>query len=158
MKAALAAIVAAVAVVGIGAITTTSMRDRDAAERTLATELDIPTEGCVEPMLTNPVALKRSFHVNCASVDAGTAVTDVLVPMDGGTSGNPMPASTVYVAPVASSSVKVRVGSSDVTASTGFQVGTSARDGAGVSMDAKGPIRCKSEGAAQKVDVIVGVQ
>lgn len=107
----------------------------------------------IGPMLDTPVGIKQDFRVNC-----GTSATDLLVPMDGGTAGYPMPASAVYVAPTAGSTVLVRVGTTDVTTSTGFQIGTDARDGVGVSLDAKGPLRCISEGAAQQVDVIVGRQ
>jgi hypothetical protein len=65
-------------------------------------------------------------------------------------------ADTIYVAPTSGSAVTVRVGPRDVTSSTGFIVGTGARDGVGVSLDAKGNVFCTSTGAAQDVDVVTG--
>lgn len=111
----------------------------------------------VGPMLANPVVIQQDYRVSCGTVDGGAA-TDCAVPMDGGSAANPVKGESWYIAPIAGSSVNVRVGTTDVTSSTGFEVGASGRDGAGISMDARGPIRCKSEGAAQQVDVIVGRQ
>lgn len=107
----------------------------------------------VGPRLASPVKLRRSFKINCGTVDGGAAV-ECGVPLDGGTAGQPVPASSIYVAPNAGSTVKVRVGASDVSSSTGFQVGTGARDGVGVTVDAAG-CWCKSEGAAQAADVVL---
>jgi len=106
----------------------------------------------IGPRLSAPVKLRRSYRINCSSVDAGSTVADCLIPVDGGVTVGP--ASSVYVAPTAGSSVKVRVGSADVTSATGFEVGTGARDGVGVTVDAAG-CWCKSEGAAQAADVVV---
>ncbi len=108
----------------------------------------------VGPQLSAPIKLRKSFRILCSSVDAGTTTTECGVPVDGGTAGYPIPASSIYIAPAAASSVKVRVGSADVTSATGFEVGTGARDGVGVTVDATG-CWCKSEGAAQAADVVV---
>lgn len=106
--------------------------------------------------MDQPVVGRGQFRVNCASVDAGVTDTDALIPMDGGVAE--VATDSVYIAPIVGSSVKVRVGfgANGLGAGTlGWEVGSSARDGAGVSLDAKNA-RCKSEGAAQQVDVIYG--
>jgi hypothetical protein len=146
--------VAMVAIVAITLITAWA-KDTSRAERALVTE--------VGPMLDGPVNLNRSFRVNCASATA----TNVLVPMDGGSSAYPVPASSIYVAPcefdndggpaTCTTQRDVRVGSSAVTINTGFDVGAGGRDGPGISMDAKGAW-CAGVGGAQQVDVVVGVK
>lgn len=107
----------------------------------------------VRPQLSQPVKMRQSFLINCASMDGGAA-TECGVPMDGGSVGKPIPASSLYVAPVVGSSVKIRVGPSDVNQNKGYEVGTSARDGVGVQADVSG-CYCMSEGAAQKADVVI---
>lgn len=112
--------------------------------------------------------LARSLHDDIAPlapvgpVRIGTQFT-VTCPASGGTPLTLNPSAfdldSLYVAPKAGSSVKVRAGyGSTLTASTGFEIGTSARDGVGVSLTTtKGSDpRCISEGAAQDVDVILG--
>lgn len=112
-------------------------------------------DGTIQPLLDTPIVLQQNYRVNCgASTDP--APTDLLVPMDGGVAAYPIVAETVYVAPIVGSSVNVRVGNTSVNANLGFNIGASGRDGPGVSMDAKGPLRCQSTGAAQQVDVITG--
>lgn len=185
MKAALFAATSIVAMAAIVAITLSTathsrVREEDAEDNRPIERIDsvggyayydvgagltVVTDGqsFVAPMLIVPadpfpVVQGGQWTINCSSVDAGTAVADLLAP-DGGVTKR---VDTVYVAPVVGSSVKVRVGyaadigGADLTASTGFELGSGARDGVGVSLNARGRLRCKSEGAAQLVDVIAG--
>lgn len=146
--------------IGVVAITaivlsTAWARDASRAERELATP--------IEPMLSTPIALKKTYRVNCAD----DAATNVLVPMDGGSSSNPIPASSIYVAvcdldvdggpSTCTTARNVRVGGSDVHEDVGFEIGASGRDGYGVSLDAKGAW-CAGVAGTQQVDVIVGTQ
>lgn len=103
-----------------------------------------------------PIRGGLQYKITCPSVDAGVAVARLDAP-DGGA----LSMDTLYVAPVVGSSVNVRVGFgsvADVTASTGLEVGTSGREGVGVGLDVSNSAKpeCKSEGAAQQVDVIPG--
>ena len=113
-------------------------------------------DGDYRPRLDTPISRLENFQVNCSSMDGGAPVS-CLTPMDGGTTGIERPASSVYVAPIAGASVKIRVGGSDVTQNLGFELGPSARDGVGLSVDARHSW-CISEGAAQRADVVVGRQ
>lgn len=102
----------------------------------------------------------RQFRVTCPQVDGGT-VAHLLTPTDGGTAGKFVPADSVYVAPVVGSTVKVRQGfGTSLTPSLGWEIGPSARDGVGISVDLQqgSDPTCVSAGNAQAVDVIVGVQ
>lgn len=121
-----------------------------------------PMLGPLAPI--GPVRQGHQFRVLCPQLDAGT-VAELLVPTDGGTAGIPIDADAIYVAPISGSTVNVRVGfnkagSGILTPSTGFEVGTSGRDGVGIAMDttkSPNPV-CVSTGNAQAVDVIVGRQ
>lgn len=130
---------------------------------------DVPGhEPTVSPLLAGALNTGGQWRVLCASMDGG-APTDLMVPTDGGTAGIRVPAEAIYVAPTEGSSVNVHVGfnttsagrpSGAISASTGFIVGTTGRDGVGVSLDAKSGSNpaCLSSGAAQAVDVIAGRQ
>lgn len=107
----------------------------------------------VGPSLASAVKIRAAFQINCGTIDGGVAV-ECGVPMDGGTAGYPVAASSVYVAPVSGSSVNVRIGPSTVTSATGFEVGSTGRDGPGLSADVTG-CWCKSAGAAQRADVVI---
>lgn len=123
---------------------------------------DRPDHEPIGPRLDTSLANGRTYKVKCASMDGG-AVTDLMVPFDGGTAGIRVNANSIYVAPDESSTINVHVGfatqqtSAALTQSLGFIVGTTGRDGVGVSMDAKGA-SCISAGAIQEVDVITGKQ
>ncbi len=101
-----------------------------------------------------PVRLLAPFRVRCPQVDAGTTA-ELLVPFDGGTAGVPVLADTYYVAPIVGATVKVRVGGTGLTPSLGLEIGPSARDGPGTSLDGRNGL-CVSEGDAQDVDVVPG--
>lgn len=149
--------------IGVVAITaivlsTAWARDTSRAERALATPIE-----SVEPMLSTPISLKKTYRVDCADDTA----TNVLVPMDGGSASNPIPASSIYVAvcdldvdggpSTCTTARNVRVGGSDVHEDVGFELGASGRDGYGVSLDARGAW-CAGVAGAQQVDVVVGMQ
>lgn len=153
MKALLFSLVGMVAVVAITTITTKQGEVNDLA--------------AIGPMApSGPTRVGRQYRVSCESQTDGGSPVELLVPMDGGTAGKPIEADDIYVAPIKSSTVNVRVGfgktgADKLTSSTGFEVGnTSARDGTGVSLNATSSAvpTCISDGARQQVDVIMGRQ
>lgn len=140
----------------------------DPKEVNAATVTSPQGEVTVAPLLAGALNTGGQWRVLCASMDGG-APTDLMIPTDGGTAGIRVPAEAIYVAPTEGSSVNVHVGfnatstgrpSGAISASTGFIVGTTGRDGVGVSLDAKSGSNpaCLSSGAAQAVDVIAGRQ
>lgn len=164
-----------VAIVALAAIVVMVASNRDAA-RALVTEIDdlpevdscetwddVVSQRTREPEVMAPIGairIGRQFRVNCASMDGGAA-TDMLVPMDGGTASIRVDADTIYVAPISTSAVEIRVGlGGDVTSSTGFEVGTSGRDGTGLAIDLTNSAKpyCMSTATAVQADVIVGRQ
>lgn len=106
----------------------------------------------VRPLLDLPLSNPRSYRVSCGTVDGGVA-TDARVPFDGG--GPALPAEDVFVSN--HNATCVRVSGTDVTSTNGVEIGTGAGciDGPNVNMEARF-VDCKSEGAAQFVDVTLG--
>jgi len=134
-----------------------------------------------EPFLGVPLGKVGQHRIECPA--SGSTPVEVLVPMDGGTVGNPINADSFYVTPCVvdagdssctGSVHKIRLGGSGagtdngaaVTNVTGVVVGggcsvagcgaSAARDGIGYSFDAK-DVRCISAGSsARQADVLWG--
>lgn len=141
--------VVALAVLATFAVITT---DLAVATNTNARALRSAASDDVGPRLDNPLSDPRSFKVSCGTVDGGAA-TDDRVPMDG--DGNPIPSESVFVSN--HNATCVRVSGSDVTSTNGVEIGTAATCNDGPNVNIEGRIvKCKSEGAAQVVDVTLG--
>lgn len=107
-----------------------------------------------------PARVAAQYHVECPPSDEDPA--EILVPMDGGTAGRPMKADSIYIAPISDGGVDIRVGFGEaLTASTGFVVGPTGRDGAGMPAEVteSSDPRCISTTTdPAKADVVVGRQ
>jgi len=114
-----------------------------------ATVVEMPAAS-VGPTLDTPLSDPRSFKVSCGTVDGGAA-TDMRIPMDGG--GPPVQSESFWF--TNTSSTCVRVSGSDVTATTGQEIGSGCPGGESAAMDARVG-KCQSEGAAQQIDVTLG--
>lgn len=101
--------------------------------------------------LSTPLSTVTQWEVACDSMDGGSP-QDFLIDTGGTTHSG---VSAVYIAN--DSTTCVRVGGTGLTSTTGATVGSGCRDGAGLSLDAKGG-RCLSTGAAVTVDVLAGRQ
>ncbi len=105
-------------------------------------------------LMDQPISEPGQWEVLCPSVDAGVTVQDLLVD----TAGTTHRTDTLYIGNDSSTCVRIGGRGAEavaLTSSTGFSIGTSCREGGGISMDAKGG-DCKSAGAAVTVDVIGG--